>query len=94
MEQPKANDAYCGNSLTVLEAPLMAAESAKRLVSQGHGRSYQTVQHMSLQDREQPKWSWSLNLAGFGGTIGAALPVGYCIGVVNSPAVVRAYSCL
>lgn len=38
-------------------------------------------------DREQPKWSWSLNLAGFGGTIGAALPVGYCIGVVNSPAV-------
>ncbi|KAL7737349.1 hypothetical protein ACLKA6_012962 [Drosophila palustris] len=76
MEQPKANDAHGPNSLTFLEAPLMAAEGVKRLD----------------RIREQPKWSWRLNLAGFGATIGAAVPVGYCTGVVNSPAVhIRAW---
>ncbi|XP_034102529.1 solute carrier family 2, facilitated glucose transporter member 3 isoform X1 [Drosophila albomicans] len=67
----------------------MAAESAKRLVSEGHARSeaMETSTTLPLQEREQPRWTWSLNLAGFGATIGAAVPIGYCTGVVNSPAV-------
>ncbi|XP_068143777.1 solute carrier family 2, facilitated glucose transporter member 3-like isoform X1 [Drosophila tropicalis] len=43
--------------------------------------------HYKEKQQEQPKWSWHLNLAGFGSTIGAAVPVGYCTGVMNSPAV-------
>lgn len=78
-------------TLTLLQAPLMAAEGSKQLVSgkvgaAADGGSNETCPLLSLQ--EQPKWSWSLMLAGFGATVGAAVPVGYCTGVVNSPAVV------
>ncbi|XP_041448741.1 solute carrier family 2, facilitated glucose transporter member 3-like isoform X1 [Drosophila obscura] len=37
--------------------------------------------------QDQPKWSFSLKLASIGSSIGAAVPVGYCTGVMNSPAV-------
>lgn len=78
-------------SLTVLQAPLMAeAEGAKqKLVSKADkdaATTRETCTFLPLQ--EQPKWSGSLKLAGFGATLGAAVPVGYCTGVVNSPAVV------
>ncbi|KAH8373366.1 hypothetical protein KR009_004548 [Drosophila setifemur] len=36
--------------------------------------------------QEQPQWTWSLKGAAIGSSIGAAVPVGYCTGVVNSPA--------
>ncbi|EDW62210.2 solute carrier family 2, facilitated glucose transporter member 1 isoform X2 [Drosophila virilis] len=68
MEQPKDGGAFGASPLRLLEAPLMAGDSAKCL-------------------DEQPKWSWTLKLAMFGATLGAAVPVGYCTGVVNSPAV-------
>jgi len=35
---------------------------------------------------ERPQWSWSLNWAAIGSSLGAAVPVGYCTGVMNSPA--------
>ncbi|XP_013113676.1 solute carrier family 2, facilitated glucose transporter member 1 isoform X2 [Stomoxys calcitrans] len=35
---------------------------------------------------EKPGWGKLLTLVGFAATFGSAVPVGYCIGVVNSPA--------
>lgn len=70
----------------------MAGDSAKCLVRSKRGfGSYNTCPTLALQD-EQPKWSWTLKLAMYGATLGAAVPVGYCTGVVNSPAVVSSCS--
>ncbi|XP_017017068.1 solute carrier family 2, facilitated glucose transporter member 1 isoform X1 [Drosophila kikkawai] len=38
------------------------------------------------EEEEQPQWSWSLKWAAIGSSLGAAVPVGYCTGVMNSPA--------
>ncbi|KAI8126934.1 facilitated glucose transporter member 1, Solute carrier family 2 [Lucilia cuprina] len=35
---------------------------------------------------EKPQWGKLLTLVGYASTFGAAVPVGYCIGVINSPA--------
>ncbi|XP_017838395.1 solute carrier family 2, facilitated glucose transporter member 3 [Drosophila busckii] len=42
----------------------------------------------------QPQWTWRLKLTGFGTTLATALPGGYCVGVVNSPAVHMRAWCL
>ncbi|KAH8366863.1 hypothetical protein KR084_008552 [Drosophila pseudotakahashii] len=35
---------------------------------------------------EMPQWTWTLKWAALGSSLGAAVPVGYCTGVMNSPA--------
>ncbi|XP_017077537.2 solute carrier family 2, facilitated glucose transporter member 3 [Drosophila eugracilis] len=40
----------------------------------------------NTKQEEQPQWSWSLKLAAIGSSLGSAVPVGYCTGVMNSPA--------
>ncbi|XP_016972822.1 solute carrier family 2, facilitated glucose transporter member 1 [Drosophila rhopaloa] len=42
--------------------------------------------HRKTNQEEQPQWSWSLKWAAIGSSLGAAVPVGYCTGVMNSPA--------
>ncbi|KAH8236322.1 hypothetical protein KR032_004011 [Drosophila birchii] len=43
--------------------------------------------HKNLKfQEEQPQWTWSLGWAAIGSSLGAAVPVGYCTGVMNSPA--------
>ncbi|XP_030080937.1 solute carrier family 2, facilitated glucose transporter member 1-like [Drosophila hydei] len=49
-----------------------------------HTLTYNTCTTRVIQ--EQPKWSWALKFAVYGTTLGATVPVGYCTGVVNSPA--------
>ncbi|KAH8340116.1 hypothetical protein KR067_009858, partial [Drosophila pandora] len=39
-----------------------------------------------ILQQELPQWSWTLKWAAIGSSIGAAVPVGYCTGVMNSPA--------
>ncbi|XP_075167870.1 sugar transporter 1 isoform X2 [Haematobia irritans] len=40
----------------------------------------------SAASAKQPKWGKLLTLVAFASTFGSAVPVGYCIGVINSPA--------
>lgn len=82
-----------GDSLTFRNAAQMGGDSAKSLVRQQfRSVTYNTCTTRVIQ--EQPKWSWTLKLAVYGTSLGATLPVGYCTGVVNSPAVVsRASIC-
>ncbi|KAI8037612.1 solute carrier family 2, facilitated glucose transporter member 1 [Drosophila gunungcola] len=42
--------------------------------------------HRKEHQEEQPQWTWSLKWAAIGSSLGAAVPVGYCTGVMNSPA--------
>ncbi|XP_017061145.1 solute carrier family 2, facilitated glucose transporter member 1 [Drosophila ficusphila] len=42
--------------------------------------------HTKEQQQEQPQWTWALKWAAIGSSLGAAVPVGYCTGVMNSPA--------
>ncbi|EDV59856.2 solute carrier family 2, facilitated glucose transporter member 3 [Drosophila erecta] len=42
--------------------------------------------HENSKQEERPQWSWSLSWAAIGSSLGAAVPVGYCTGVMNSPA--------
>ncbi|XP_049317599.1 solute carrier family 2, facilitated glucose transporter member 3 [Bactrocera dorsalis] len=42
--------------------------------------------HEDSEVLKKPQWSALLALVGFATTFGAAVPVGYCIGVINAPA--------
>ncbi|XP_037714859.1 solute carrier family 2, facilitated glucose transporter member 1 [Drosophila subpulchrella] len=49
--------------------------------------------HKTMKQNEVPQWTWSLKWAAIGSSIGAAVPVGYCTGVMNSPAEVMRSWC-
>ncbi|XP_054739317.1 solute carrier family 2, facilitated glucose transporter member 3 [Anastrepha obliqua] len=44
--------------------------------------------HETTDILKKPQWNALLALVGFATTLGAAVPVGYCIGVINAPATI------
>ena len=55
-------------------------------------RQWQPLQEHQQQQQhtsnKNPSWNKLLVLIGFATTFGTAVPVGYCIGVINSPSAV------
>ncbi|XP_073811201.1 solute carrier family 2, facilitated glucose transporter member 1-like [Musca autumnalis] len=61
-------------------------EKIEITVRNDHRNSRDIASTSRVTNLEKPRWGKLLTLVGYASTFGSAVPVGYCIGVINSPA--------
>ncbi|XP_054739201.1 solute carrier family 2, facilitated glucose transporter member 1-like [Anastrepha obliqua] len=72
-----------------MEASLCEEPGAFKATSQGNLQAIKQFEEQELVDKQlnnKEGWTKQLAFVGYGATIGAAVPAGYCVGVMNSPA--------